>query len=199
MARAAVELLSCLEALHRRGGVLFRDLAPLRRWEWATEFAADGAAGGGLITLNNAALHFFARSPAIERLAAAAHAAAPLLRSWVYGPLLLDRARAQAAAARAPAPFALLPWCFFHGMWSVGDEASPLREIADRHVVGAEPWAGSRIMAAAYGLHLHGLPGKRAVAQGSIVDVLGRQIRAQAAARLGTDEEWRPTGAGAEG
>jgi hypothetical protein len=172
-----------LIALYKYGGVyldldvwVFRDLAPLLAWEWATEFSADHAAGAGAL-FNNAAVHFFAGSPAMEALAAAAlHGTLPVLRSWAYGPHLLDRVFAAAAAAGAAPPFAPLPWCFFHGMWSVGDVGSPLREVGDEHVVGAAPWRGSEVLAAAWGLHLHGLPRTRAAAPGSLVDVLTRRF-----------------------
>ena len=171
-----------LIALFKYGGVyldldvwVFRDLAPLLAWEWATEFSADHAAGAGAL-FNNAIVHFSAGSPAIGALARAAlQGTLPVLRSWAYGPHLLDRVYLERAAA-APPPFELLPWCFFHGMWSVGDVNSPRREVGDEHVVGAAPWRGSEVLAAAWGLHLHGLPRARAAQPGSLVDALTRRF-----------------------
>jgi hypothetical protein len=180
-----------LVALWRYGGVyldtdvwLFRDVAPLLGWEWTTEFAGDGRAGDGLVTLNNAAQHFFARSPALVRLMELALAAPPVLRSWMYGPLLLDRAHAAAARAGGAARFAALPWCFFHGMFSVGDAASPAREVTAEHVLGAADWSRSAVLRAAFGLHMHGLPASgRAPAPGSVIAVMGARARAGAAAK----------------
>lgn len=80
-----------------------------------------------------------------------------------------------------PKLFHLMPWCFFHGMWSVGDVHSPEREIGDEHVMGSAPWGESAIMRTAWGLHLHGLPRSREAAPGSIYDVKGREINEGAA------------------
>lgn len=159
---------------------LFRDLTPLLAFEWATEFSADGRAGHGVL-FNNAIIHFLAGSPAIAALVdTALHHTLPRLRSWTFGPHLLDRVYSSGVGgAGGPPPFRLMPWCFFHGMWSVGDVHSSAREIADEQVVGTGAWQGSSIMAAAYGLHLHGLPRARVAAEGSIVDVYTRKWRKQ--------------------
>ena len=180
-----------LVALWRYGGVyldldvlLFRDVMPLLAWEWTTEFAGDGRAGDGLVTLNNAVQHFFARSPAIVRLMELAVYTPPVLRSWMYGPLLLDRAFGGGGGGGGDASFAALPWCFFHGMFSVGDEASAAREITAEHLLGDADWAQSAVMRTAFGLHMHGLPGSgRVPAPGSILAVMGARARAGAALR----------------
>lgn len=177
-----------LVALYKYGGVyldldvwVFRDLSPLLGWEWATEFSADHLAGAGVV-FNNAAVHFSAGSPAVAALARAALTRTlPVLRSWAFGPHLLDGVYARSAGA-AP-PFEPLPWCFFHGMWSVGDVHSPLREVGDEHVVGGAPWEGNALLAAAWGLHLHGLPRTRPAAPGSLVDALSKRFPGPAAAK----------------
>jgi hypothetical protein len=177
-----------LLVLYKYGGVyldmdvwLFRDLTPLLAFEWATEFSADGRAGHGVL-FNNAIVHFLAGSPAITALVETAlHRTTPRLRSWAFGPHLLDRvylAGSGSGSGGAPA-FRLMPWCFFHGMWSVGDVHSPDREVGDEEVVGGAPWRGSAIMEAAWGLHLHGLPGRRRAERGSIVEVYTRKFEQQ--------------------
>lgn len=192
-----------LIVLWRYGGVyldldvwLFRDVTPLLAWEWTTEFAGDGRAGDGLVTLNNAVQHFFARSPALVRLMELAVATPPVLRSWMYGPLLLDRAYGysvapapeaptSSAATPPPArPFGALPWCFFHGMFSVGDETSPAREVTAEHLLGSADWSRSPVMRHAFGLHMHGLPGGgRRAEPGSVISVLGARTLARAVRR----------------
>ena len=231
-----------LIVLWRYGGVyldldvwLFRDVSPLLAWEWTTEFAGDGLAGNGIVRLNNAVQHFFARSPALVRLMELAVATPPVLRSWMYGPLLLDRAygygagvaaaaptsapsvgatAAVAAAATAATlpppppplrPFGALPWCFFHGMFSVGDEASPLREITAEHLLGSADWSQSAVLRHAFGLHMHGLPGGGRLAEpGSVIAVVGARTRTLAASRgvnlpdpsRRPQAHWREVGAG---
>ena len=118
----------------------------------------------------------------------------PVLRSWMYGPLLLDRAYGYSVAPEAPTssaatppparPFGALPWCFFHGMFSVGDETSPAREVTAEHLLGSADWSQSPVMRHAFGLHMHGLPGGgRRAEPGSVMSVLGARTLARAARR----------------
>jgi len=181
-----------LLVLYKYGGVymdldllLFRDITPFLDFEWATEFSADGKAGAGVL-FNNAIVRFKAGSPAISELSyLALEKTMPRLRSWAYGPHLLDRAYGEPLlgmkAGRVSGKlFELMPWCFFHGMWSVGDVHSSEREIGDEHVMGTAPWDKSPVMAGAWGLHLHGLPRSRKAEKGSIFSVMEERLTERA-------------------